>query len=89
MRAADQPSLPIASLSVVGSPVDVRKVPLVAPVRPLLNLTEGRGMIIHAAAPIVDAGGKLVGVLEGGLDAVPEAATADFATEPPGTTGSR
>ena len=44
LTAADQPALPIASLTVVGSPVDVRKVPLVAPVRPLLNLTEGRGL---------------------------------------------
>ncbi len=45
LTAADQPSLPIASLTIVGSPVDVRKVPLVAPMRPLLNLTEGRGLI--------------------------------------------
>jgi len=45
LTAADQPALPIASLTVVGSPVDVRKVPLVAPMRPLLNLTEGRGVI--------------------------------------------
>ncbi|MBI2306206.1 MAG: cache domain-containing protein [Rhodocyclales bacterium] len=29
--------------------------------------TEGRGMVIHAAAPITDAGGKVVGVLEGGM----------------------
>lgn len=47
LTAADQPRLPIASLTVVGSPVDVRKVPLMAPVRPLLNLnfTEGRGLV--------------------------------------------
>ncbi|PUA81589.1 alpha/beta fold hydrolase [Nocardioides currus] len=47
LTAADQPDLPIASLSVVGSPVDVRKVPLVAPVRPLLNLnfTERGGLV--------------------------------------------
>ncbi|WP_310528638.1 alpha/beta fold hydrolase [Nocardioides sp.] len=47
LTAADQPALPIGSLSVVGSPIDVRKVPLMAPVRPLLhlNFTEGRGMI--------------------------------------------
>ncbi len=47
LTAADQPALPIASLTVVGSPVDVKKVPLMAPVRPLLNLnfTEGRGLI--------------------------------------------
>ena len=46
--AADRQDLPIASLTVVGSPVDVRKVPLVAPVRPLLNLTQGRGAIARA-----------------------------------------
>ena len=46
--AADRQSLPIASLTVVGSPVDVTKVPLVAPVRPLLNLTQGTGAITRA-----------------------------------------
>ncbi|WP_218851272.1 alpha/beta fold hydrolase [Nocardioides panaciterrulae] len=45
LTAADSPDLPIASLTVVGSPVDVKQVPLVAPLRPLLNLTAGRGMI--------------------------------------------
>jgi polyhydroxyalkanoate synthase len=40
--AADRLDLPIASVTVVGSPVDVSQVPLVAPLRPLLNLTEGR-----------------------------------------------
>lgn len=50
LTAADQPALPIASVIVVGSPIDVKKVPLMAPVRPLLNLnlTEGRGMITRA-----------------------------------------
>ncbi len=38
LSAADQPDLPIASITVVGSPVDVTHVPLVAPLRPLLNL---------------------------------------------------
>ncbi|WP_107705764.1 alpha/beta fold hydrolase [Nocardioides allogilvus] len=47
LTAADQPALPIASLTVVGSPVDVKKVPLMAPVRPLLNLNfmEGNGLV--------------------------------------------
>ncbi len=47
LTAADQPALPIASLTVVGSPVDVKKVPLMAPVRPLLNLNflEGEGLV--------------------------------------------
>jgi polyhydroxyalkanoate synthase len=42
LSAADRPDLPIASVTVVGSPVDVALVPLVAPLRPLLNITEGR-----------------------------------------------
>jgi polyhydroxyalkanoate synthase len=45
LAAADDRDLPIASLTVVGSPVDVKQVPLVAPLRPLLNLTDGRGGI--------------------------------------------
>jgi polyhydroxyalkanoate synthase len=48
LTAADRAELPIASLTVVGSPVDVSLVPLVAPLRPLLNLTEGRGAITRA-----------------------------------------
>jgi polyhydroxyalkanoate synthase len=38
--AASQPELPIASLTVLGAPFDVTQVPLVAPLRPLLNLTD-------------------------------------------------
>lgn len=45
LSAADSPDLPIASISVVGSPFDVSLVPLVAPLRPLLNLSEGGGLI--------------------------------------------
>ena len=41
LTAADEPALPIASLTVVGSPVDVTKVPMVAPLRPILKLTDG------------------------------------------------
>ena len=48
LTAADGPDLPIASLSVLGSPVDIKKVPVVAPARPLLNLTEGRGLLSRA-----------------------------------------
>ncbi len=48
LAAADRPDLPVASLTVLGSPVDVRKVPLVAPVRPLLNLTQGTGAVTRA-----------------------------------------
>jgi polyhydroxyalkanoate synthase len=42
LTAADRPDLPIASVTVVGTPIDVSQVPLVAPLRPLLNLTGGR-----------------------------------------------
>jgi len=38
LSAADQPELPIASVTVVSSPFDVSLVPMVAPLRPLLNL---------------------------------------------------
>jgi polyhydroxyalkanoate synthase subunit PhaC len=48
LTAADRPELPIASVTSVGAPVDVKQVPLVAPFRPLLNLTEGRGMVTRA-----------------------------------------
>ncbi len=45
--AASQPRLPIASLTVVGSPFDVTQVPLVAPLRPILRLTDG-GLVTQA-----------------------------------------
>jgi polyhydroxyalkanoate synthase len=45
LAAAADASLPIASITVLGTPFDVREVPLVAPLRPLLSLTDGRGMI--------------------------------------------
>ena len=50
LTAADSPDLPIASLTVVGSPFDVTRVPLVAPLRPLLhlNVLQGRGAITRA-----------------------------------------
>ena len=50
LAAAASPDLPVASLTVVGSPVDVTRVPMVAPFRPLLNLnvTQGRGAITRA-----------------------------------------
>lgn len=48
LAAAAYPKLPIASLSVVGSPVDVARVPLVAPLRPLLDLTRGHGLVTRA-----------------------------------------
>ncbi len=48
LTAADRADLPIASLAVLGVPVDLRKVPLVAPVRPLLNLSQGTGLVTRA-----------------------------------------
>lgn len=45
LAAAADASLPIASITAIGSPFDVREVPLVAPLRPLLNFTDGRGAI--------------------------------------------
>ena len=41
LAAADRDDLPIASLTVVGSPFDVTQVPMVAPLRPILRLTDG------------------------------------------------
>jgi len=37
LTAADSPDLPIGSLTLVGSPWDVKQVPLVAPLRPIVN----------------------------------------------------
>ncbi len=53
LAAADDADLPVASVTVVGSPVDVSRVPLVAPLRPLLTLplgwgNQGRGAITRA-----------------------------------------
>ncbi|UYM06806.1 alpha/beta fold hydrolase [Solicola gregarius] len=41
LTAADQHDLPIASMTVLGSPFDVEQVPLIAPLRPLLNVADG------------------------------------------------
>jgi polyhydroxyalkanoate synthase len=48
LAAADFPDLPIASLSVLGSPVDVTRVPLVAPFRPLLGTADWPGVVTRA-----------------------------------------
>jgi polyhydroxyalkanoate synthase len=37
LTAADSPDLPIGSITLVGSPWDVKQVPLVAPLRPIVN----------------------------------------------------
>jgi polyhydroxyalkanoate synthase len=44
LAAADDPRRKIASVTMVGSPFDVSQVPLVAPLRPLVNLTGGFGL---------------------------------------------
>src|SRR4051794_16359474 len=43
--SAGNPDLPLASITALGTPFDVRQVPLVAPLRPLLSFTDGRGPI--------------------------------------------
>ncbi|GAB2969385.1 alpha/beta fold hydrolase [Nocardioides montaniterrae] len=47
LTLADEKSgdLPVASLTVVGSPIDITQVPLIAPLRPLLNWFNGKGPI--------------------------------------------
>ncbi|MGH3345796.1 MAG: alpha/beta fold hydrolase [Nocardioides sp.] len=52
LTAADDSGLPVASVTAVGVPLDVSRVPLVAPLRPLLTLpgwgTQGRGAVTRA-----------------------------------------
>jgi polyhydroxyalkanoate synthase len=52
LTAAADADLPIASIAVLGSPFDVGQVPIVAPLRPLLSLTDGHGALtwIYQAA---------------------------------------
>ena len=47
--AAWNDQLPIASLTTVGSPIDVRQVPLIAPVRPLLGVVGDKASVITLA----------------------------------------
>jgi polyhydroxyalkanoate synthase len=47
---ADQPTLPIESIVAIGSPVDFTAIPIVAPFRPLVDLTGG-----HLLTPIYRA----------------------------------
>lgn len=41
LTVADQPDLPVASIATVASPIDFTAIPLVAPARPLVELTGG------------------------------------------------
>jgi polyhydroxyalkanoate synthase subunit PhaC len=58
LTAADQPELPIASLTVVGSPVDVTQVPLVAPIRPFLGLAGERAGLVTQAYRVLGGAPK-------------------------------
>ncbi|MDT8911608.1 alpha/beta fold hydrolase [Amycolatopsis sp. PS_44_ISF1] len=49
---ADQPALPVESITAIGSPVDFTAIPIVAPFRPLVDLTGG-----HLLTPIYRAFG--------------------------------
>jgi polyhydroxyalkanoate synthase len=50
LALADQPDLPVASVTVVASPFDVTAVPLIAPLRPVALLTGGRlGTVAYRA----------------------------------------
>ena len=66
--AATGEPLPVASLTVIGSPVDISAVPLVAPLRPRAAATGGRGLsLIYQAigsfpAPLVRAAFQLTAV---------------------------
>ncbi|MGA9750011.1 MAG: alpha/beta fold hydrolase [Nocardioides sp.] len=58
LTAADRPDLPIGSLTTVGSPVDVRQVPLVAPIRPFLGLAGERAGLVTATYRILGGAPK-------------------------------
>ena len=49
LTAASWSSLPIASVTTLGSPIDVTQVPLIAPVRPLMGLVGDRASAITLA----------------------------------------
>lgn len=46
LTAADRADLPIGSLTVVGAPIDVTQVPLMAPIRPFLGLAGDRDGLV-------------------------------------------
>jgi len=53
LSVADHPDLPVQSVTPIGSPFDISAVPLVAPVRPILNATGGRSITwIYKAAGV-------------------------------------
>lgn len=53
LAAADDPDLPIASMTIVGSPFDTSKVPMIAPLRPLLRFTDSTwGGVKSGSGPV-------------------------------------
>ncbi len=58
LTAADQPDLPIASLTTIGSPTDVTQVPLVAPIRPFLGLAGERAGLVTQAYRVMGGAPK-------------------------------
>ena len=63
---ADQPDLPIASIATVAAPIDMTAIPLVAPIKPLVDMT-GR---LDPDAGVPRAGWRPTGLGEAGLPAV-------------------
>lgn len=68
LTSADRPGMPVSSISAVASPFDVSAVPLVAPLRPLAQITGGRAvsslyqLLGSFPAPIVKWGFQLTTV---------------------------
>ena len=67
LAVAHDRKLPVRSVAMVASPFDVTQVPMVAPLRPLANLTGGRvigalsGLLGGAPAPLVKRAYQLAG----------------------------
>ena len=68
LALAADPELPVESLALIASPFDFSKVPLVAPLRPIAAVTQGRGitelyrLLGGAPAPFVKYGYQLAGI---------------------------
>jgi polyhydroxyalkanoate synthase len=68
LAVAADPDLPVASIALVASPFDFSRVPLVAPLRPIAALTQGRfvtalySVMGGAPAPLVKRGYQLAGI---------------------------
>jgi len=68
LTAAAYPRLPIAGIAAIGTPFDIALVPIVAPMRPLANLTGGRVLTAiyralgGAPAPAVRRGFQLTSI---------------------------